>query len=150
MLTVTHRHKEEQHQPAETQIPSFSSATVLLLFLTHQSADAPSLYKRGSFLYIYSAQALNVWPAQYMYHYSLNIISIYTENSPVLSNIIIRSTYISADTSLADGLLSLATVRYRWKFPGLISVRALLNPLALFEISISHGQRWTFLIGCCS
>jgi len=47
--------------------------------------------------------------------------------------IMIRSTYISPDTSLADGLLqpsngllSLATVHYRWKFPGLISVRPLL------------------------
>jgi len=42
-------------------------------------------------------------------------------------SIIIRSTYISADTSLADGCNNLATGCYRWKFRGLISVQALRN-----------------------
>jgi len=51
----------------------------------------------------------------------------------LLRSFIIRSTYISSDTSLVDGLiypsngpLSLAMVCYKWKFPGLLSVLVLL------------------------
>jgi len=49
----------------------------------------------------------------------------FAENEGI--TVVIRSTYIGPDHRSRTGCYNVATVRYRWKFPGLISVRALRN-----------------------